>query len=171
MLVLLLGLHDLHDLGVDDELAFLGDLGHLGLASLDLLLHALHGDQGHADGLVREVRVQSKLLSVRLELRVLVLFDQQFYLRVRHRKKSSIELLLRNLGLFLNLSISELVVPSLVIHIQDSGLEHINYKLVSFLEAPRVQLHISVLIKPLQLAVRVLVPVEFFEADFEHREA
>lgn len=167
MLVLFLGFHDLHDLGVDDELALLGYFGLLGLASLNLLFHGLNRDEGHSDGLVSKVLVNCKLLVIVIEFGVLFLLDNQVDLWLGHREKGSIKLLFRDLRLFLDLTVGEHIIASLIVHVKNCSLEDINDKLVGLLQEFRVYFNVTVLIKPLKLPIGMLVAVELFESDLE----
>lgn len=134
VLVLLLGFHNLHDLRIDNKLALLRHFRLLWHTSTNLLFHSLNGNKRHSDGLISKILIDGEFFIVIFELRILFLFDKKIDFRFGHREESSIELLIRNLGLFFYLTIGEHIITSLVVHIKDGCLEDINDKLIRFLE-------------------------------------
>lgn len=170
VLVLLPGLHDLHNLSVNYELALFGDLRHSIVASLNLVLLRLHWHKHQTDRLVLECLVDRELLVWILELGVLLLLQKKFDLGVDQVEESSLQLLVRNLSLILDLFICKLVIARLIVHVEKGCLEDIDDNLVGSLQILRVQLNLTVLVKPIDTTVGVLVAVEVIESNLEGAE-
>ena len=160
----LVGLHLLDSVGVYDLTTLTDNTLHSGFVIVFTLylLFFLRGGRHYVNSevfnLASKLEVDAQLLSVRLELRLFDFLVNNSELRVTELEETTIELLLRNVGVVLEIFISPGVLS--VESKADSSLEDVHDNLERFISEGCGYFSLAVMVKPIELPVVMLILVE-----------